>query len=60
MIDAIKKTGGDAKLTICDGVGHNSWLNAYGNRELFTWLFSQTRKSDMEFINEFDNQKQFG
>lgn len=60
MIDAIKKAGGDAKLTICGGVGHNSWLNAYGNRELFTWLFSQTRKSNMEFINGFDNQKQFG
>ncbi|MBQ6828503.1 MAG: prolyl oligopeptidase family serine peptidase, partial [Thermoguttaceae bacterium] len=44
MIDAVKAAGNeDAKLTIYPGVGHNSWLNAYAEPELYTWLLSKTK-----------------
>ena len=44
MIDAIKKAGGDPKYTEYDGVGHNSWDEAYSTDELYTWMLKQTRK----------------
>ncbi len=44
MIDAVKAAGNEeAKLTIYPGVGHNSWINAYAEPELYTWLLSKTK-----------------
>lgn len=45
MIQAIKKAGGNPKYTEYAGVGHNSWDAAYGDADLFTWLFSQRRSA---------------
>lgn len=44
MIAAIKKAGGDPKYTEYEGVGHNSWDEAYGTDELYKWMLKQTRK----------------
>lgn len=44
MIDAIKKAGGTPKYTEYPGVGHNSWDNAYGTDELYSWLLEQKKK----------------
>ncbi len=44
MVEAVNKAGGDAKLTMCEGVGHGSWNVAYSNPEVFEWLFKQKRK----------------
>ena len=44
MIKAIKEAGGEPKYTEYPGVGHNSWDNAYGTDELYTWLLAQKRK----------------
>ena len=42
MIDAVKAAGNEeAKLTIYPGVGHNSWINAYAEPELYEWLLSK-------------------
>jgi len=43
MVEAIKKAGGDIKLTIYPGVGHNSWDNTFAESELFKWLFNQSK-----------------
>ena len=43
MIAAIKKAGGEPKYTEYPGVGHNSWVQAYKDPEMFKWLFSQKR-----------------
>ena len=40
MVAAIKSTKGTAKLTVYEGVGHDSWTQTYDNEELYTWLFS--------------------
>ncbi len=34
----IEAAGGECKLTIYPGVGHNSWDNAYRNENLATWF----------------------
>ena len=44
MIAAIKKAGGEPKYTEYAGVGHNSWDQAYGTDELYTWLRKQSKK----------------
>jgi predicted peptidase len=44
MIDAIKKAGGNPKYTELEGIGHNSWIQAYDNPQgVVPWLFSQRR-----------------
>lgn len=60
MVDAVNAAGGDARLTICDGVGHNSWINAYNNKDLFQWLFAQTNNNEVCEVKGFDNQEMFG
>lgn len=44
MIEAIKKAGGEPKYTEYEGVGHNSWDDAYGTDELYKWMLKQKRK----------------
>lgn len=43
MDKAIRAAGGDVRYTEYPGVGHNSWLNAYWEDELWTWMFAQRR-----------------
>ena len=43
MVEAIKKEGGNAKLTTYKGVGHNSWTQAYNEKELYKWFLSQSK-----------------
>lgn len=49
MVDAVNRAGGNAKLTLCQNVCHDSWLNAYRSKELFDWLFTQ-KNTRMEVL----------
>lgn len=40
--EAIKAAGGNVRYTEYPGVGHNSWDNAYADRELMTWMLSKS------------------
>jgi len=40
-IKTIKDAGGTPKYTEYPGVGHNSWIKAYADPELYAWLFAQ-------------------
>lgn len=40
MAEAIRKEGGEPKLTIYEGVGHDSWTATYNNPEVYRWLLS--------------------
>ena len=44
MIEALKKAGGTPKYTEYEGVAHNSWDAAYGDKELWKWLAEQKKK----------------
>ena len=48
IVAALKKSGNEAKLTIYDGVGHDSWTETYNNPELYEWLLSHKRTSPKE------------
>jgi len=41
IVAALKAAGGMPKYTEYPGVGHGCWDQAYGEAELFPWLFSQ-------------------
>ena len=43
MVEAVKKSGGDAKLTIYPDAGHDSWTETYNNAKLYEWLLEQHR-----------------
>lgn len=38
MVSVVNRLGGNAKLKICYGRGHNTWEDAYENDELLNWL----------------------
>ena len=44
MVEAVNANGGNARMTIYPGVGHDSWENAYSDEELYKWLLIQTKK----------------
>lgn len=39
MVEAVNKNGGNAKLTIYEGVDHDSWVRAFKEKELYKWLY---------------------
>ena len=41
MVNAINRTGGNAKLTEYEGVGHNCWDRTYSNPEIYKWLLAE-------------------
>ena len=43
MIAAIKKAGGNPKYTEYTATGHNAWDKAYSEKDMYLWLFSQTK-----------------
>ncbi len=43
--EALWRLGGNVKHTEYPGVGHNSWVPAYGNRKNLEWLFAQRRRA---------------
>ena len=44
MYDALKTAGAEVKLTLYEGVNHNSWENAFAEPEYVRWLITQQRK----------------
>ncbi len=44
IISAIEKVGGAPKYTEYPGVDHNSWVRAYNDPALWSWLLLQTKR----------------
>ena len=45
MVDALKKAGGEPKLTVYPDAGHDSWTETYDNPDFYEWLMEQKRKT---------------
>jgi dienelactone hydrolase len=43
MIEALKKVGGDARLTVYPGVGHDAWTPTYADPRFYDWLLQHRR-----------------
>lgn len=44
MIDVLKQNKIEAKLTVYEDAGHDSWTQAYNNEELYEWLLAHQRE----------------
>lgn len=44
MVDAINSRGGHAKITVYEGVGHGSYMQAYATQELYDWFLEHKKK----------------
>src|SRR5207237_821789 len=44
MVDALRKIGNDAKLTVYPEAAHDSWTETYNNRALYDWFFQHERR----------------
>ncbi len=42
MIEALRATGAEARLTIYPDADHDSWTETYANPKLYEWLLSHT------------------
>ncbi len=45
MVDKLNAMGYNVEFTIYEGVGHNSWENAYTNEALYSWFVKQRKKT---------------
>ncbi len=44
MVEAVNANGGSARMTIYPGIGHDSWIQAYNDPELYKWLLEHVQK----------------
>ena len=45
MVGAINLAGGNARLTVFSGIGHDSWTPAFQSDEMWAWLFAQNNNT---------------
>jgi predicted peptidase len=43
MVEAVNSCGGNAMLTLYEGVAHPVWLDVYSNPEVYEWLLAQKK-----------------
>lgn len=60
MVEKINQAGGDAKITLFENVGHDSWMKVYGDQKVFDWLLEQKLTLYSEEKSNYDNEKQYG
>jgi hypothetical protein len=44
MVNALKRMGYDVTFTIYEGVGHDSWVQAYTTDALYEWFMQQRKE----------------
>ncbi|RUP52184.1 Alpha/Beta hydrolase protein [Jimgerdemannia flammicorona] len=44
MVEALKKVGGNVKLTVYPNVKHDSWSQTYKNEEVINWMLQQKQE----------------
>ncbi len=44
MVNVLRESGGDVKLTVYPDLGHDSWTVTYDNPELYTWFLQHQRE----------------
>ena len=46
MANAILDAGGNPKITIYENIGHNSWDNAFAEKDFLKWIHSKTKTNE--------------
>jgi predicted peptidase len=48
MVEAVRRAGGDVRLTVYPEVAHDSWVRTYGDEAVYDWLLSHRRERNEE------------
>lgn len=59
MVQKINQKGGNARLTIYEGVKHDAWTPTFKDPEMWKWMFSQTLYYE-ETENRYNDVVKFG
>lgn len=60
MVDAVNRSGGNAKLTIYPNNEHNSWSDTYSNPELYSWFLTHKNSNAKELFNNYHDKEIYG
>ncbi|MBO4733527.1 MAG: prolyl oligopeptidase family serine peptidase [Clostridia bacterium] len=62
MVKAVNNTGGKAKLTIYPENGHDAWSDTYANRQVYSWLLTNTniKEDTNDTMDHFQGSISFG
>lgn len=60
MVKRANECGADARLTVVPDVAHDVWNNAYSDKNLFDWMFSQKLGKREPCKDEFNDQTLYG
>ena len=60
MVEAVKRCGGEAKLTVYPENSHDAWSDTYRNPEVFAWLLKHKKKSDNKRCDDYNNSEKYG
>lgn len=60
MVDAVKRLGGDAKLTVYPENGHNAWSDAYADPEVFSWLLQHRNRNNQNYDDAYNESELYG
>lgn len=44
MLESVQMSGGEVRISLYEGVGHNAWDYAFAEEEFLQWLFSKKKK----------------
>lgn len=44
MVNRVNASGGQARLTICEGYTHDCWTDTYAREDIYEWLLSHRRR----------------
>ncbi len=60
MVDAVKRCGGEAKLTVYENCGHDAWTATYTNPAVFEWMLSHESKNADLAPDKYKDSKIYG
>ena len=60
MVEAVKRHGGEAKLTVYPENGHDAWSDTYSNPEVFSWLLHQQNKNNRKYEDAYNRADIYG
>ena len=60
MVEAVKRHGGEAELTVYPENGHDAWSDTYSNPEVFSWLLQQQNKNNRKYEDVYSRADIYG
>ena len=60
MVEAVKRHGGDAKLTVYPENSHDAWSETYANPDVYSWLLQHSNKNKQKCSDEYNRPEIYG